>query len=95
MSINGHNEKTDECESCGFETDELEEVNAYARTQGAGPFTPADEHQWAWMCLVCRSTLAGNTFLYPNQYDGNTSVLAASLCWGINYIASLIKEKSA
>lgn len=91
----GHAPKPEGCEACNFETEELEEVRAYARTPGHGPFTPDEEQEWAWLCLVCRSTLAGNVYLYPRQHDDSARVLASTICWGINTILAEIKKGAA
>jgi len=80
-----HTPKSDECDSCGWETTELVETDAYARTRGHGPFTPDNEKSWAWLCVVCQNTFAGNAYCYPNQYE-NKEVLA-TIAWGINYLA--------
>jgi hypothetical protein len=71
-----------------FTTADLTEIDAYARTPGHGPLTPDDQKEWAWLCQVCRSTLAGNAYLYPGQYQNQP--LFALVAWGINHIASLI-----
>lgn len=83
--MSGHTEKPEECESCMWSTDELEEVDAYARTPGHGPFTLENEKQWGWLCNVCRSTMAGNAYLYPNSEHYDTPTLQ-TVAWGINAI---------
>lgn len=83
--------KPEECDACGWETTDLTETDAYARTQGHGPFTPEEEKEWVWLCNVCRSTLAGNVYLYPRNYSGGLSVIAPTLCWGINAILSAVR----
>lgn len=87
-----HTEKSEECDSCGWETEALTETDAYARVQGHGPFTPAEEKTWGWLCEVCRSTMAGNAFCYPSQYK-DTDVLT-TIAWGINYLADKIDRRS-
>lgn len=86
-----HTEKPEECENCMFGTNELVECDAYARTIGHGPFTPDDQKQWAWLCEVCRSTYAGNAYLYPfsSGYDQPT---LATIAWGINRILQAFRE---
>lgn len=86
----GHQPKGDECDSCGWETDELEEVDCYARIRGLGPLSPDDQKCWAWMCKVCRSTLVGNAYQYPNQYDDKD--VLRTIAWGINYLSDQIKR---
>ena len=81
----GHEPNPGLCACCGWETDELEEVDCYARTAGHGPFTPDDEKQWGWMCLVCRSTFAGNSYQYPTQYRDVAPIMQL-IAWGINYL---------
>ena len=84
-----HTSKSEECDSCGWETTALIETDAYARTPGHGPFTPNEEKTWAWLCEVCRSTNAGNAYRFPRQYE-NKEVLA-TIAWGINYLAAAIR----
>jgi ribosomal protein L37AE/L43A len=79
----GHVEKPEDCNNCGWETDELKECDAYARVQGD------DEKTWAWLCDICRNTYAGNAYLYPRQYE-NRDVLAM-LAWGINRVLAEIR----
>ncbi len=90
-----HSEKPEECGNCGWATDQLSEVNAYARNPDHGPFTPDDQTTWAWLCDVCLSTPAGNAYLYPQQYSGDVQVLGATLNWGINAVLAAIKEWNA
>lgn len=87
----GHTDKPDECESCLWETKDLTETDAYARTPGHGPFTPDDQKEWAWLCNVCRSTLAGNAHLYPRQYE-HADVMSV-VAWGINRILAEIASR--
>lgn len=88
----GHTEKTDYCESCLFETDDLKEVDCYARVPSAGPFTPDDQKVWGWLCEVCRDSYAGMAYQFPRNYE-NQPVLAM-IAWGVNHIASLIKNEA-
>lgn len=81
-----------ECECCLFKTDELELTDCYARTPGHGPFTPNHEKQWGWLCNVCRSTLAGNTFMFPRQYDRNTAVILQTIAWQTNFLADVTRQ---
>lgn len=85
----------EECECCQWKTTELVKCDAYARTHGHGPFTPAEDKQWAWLCLVCRSTFAGNTYLYPRNYSYDTHVIGATVCWGINAILDALHSQVA
>jgi len=84
--------KSEECDCCGWKTEALTQTDAFARTQGHGPGTPREEKEWAWLCEVCRSTMAGNSYLYPRQYPDAT--VLQMLAWQTNYLASLIKERS-
>ncbi len=63
-----YTEKSEACDACGFETEALTEVDAYARTQGHGPFTPEEEKARGWLCAVCMETHSGNAYCYPRQY---------------------------
>lgn len=72
-----HIEKTEECDSCGWETDALTEVYLTGMMQTG------------LLCEVCRSTKAGNAFLNPGPYCGDANVLT-TIAWGINYLASKI-----
>lgn len=89
-----HVENPGECDACGWKTDQLQECDAYARTRGHGPFTPEDQKEWSWLCNVCRSTLAGNVHLYPDQYSGETATIVTTLCWGINAVLDAIEKAS-
>jgi len=77
-----------ECESCMWKTTELTKTDAYARTWGHGPSTPDEAKQWGWLCEVCRSTWAGNAWLYPDQHQ-NKEVLSM-IAWQTNYLAAEI-----
>lgn len=74
----------DSCESCGWETEHLVKTDAFARIRGHGPFTPNEEKVWGWLCQVCRSTFAGNAWLFPRQYENQP--LFALVAWGINFL---------
>lgn len=82
--MTGHEPKTPECECCGWETADLEEVDCYARISGLGPFSPDDEKVFAWMCRVCRSTAAGRAYQFPDHYP-NADVLQM-IAWSTNRI---------
>lgn len=71
----GHQPQPKECEFCGFETDQLHEVEAYGRVPGQGPFTPDDEKEWGWLCGVCWASPAGNAFSYPRHHANDTVAL--------------------
>lgn len=89
----GHHEKSEECDYCSFFTDELEEIRAYARLDGAGPFTPDDKIPWVWLCRVCRGTLVTNSFLYPRNYEGYLQIIGQSMNHNTNLILQAIKER--
>lgn len=86
-----HTEKPEECSCCGWATTELRECDAYARTPGHGPFTPDEEKVWAWLCEVCRSTFAGNTYLYPRNYDPVVAQVLPMVAWCANRILAEVK----
>ena len=88
-----HTEKSEECDSCGWETDALTECSAWARTRGHGPNTPDEQKQWGWMCEVCRHTMAGNAYCYPDQYSD--SAVLRTVAWGINYLADVTMKARA
>lgn len=81
----------DECECCLFATTELVKCDAYARTLGHGPFTPNEQKEWAWLCLVCRSTHVGNMYLYPRNYDTTLAYVGSAVNFGVNTILAAIK----
>jgi hypothetical protein len=83
--MSGHHEHWGECDSCGWKTEALTEVDCWARVRGAGPFTPDDEKVWAWMCEVCRTSPAGTAYVYNWGEDKNASVLRM-LAWQTNYL---------
>lgn len=64
--------KSDECDSCAWKTDDLEYVGS-----DWGSVTPG------WLCDVCRNTMAGNAFLYPESYT-DQSALFSTIAWGVN-----------
>lgn len=81
------------CDCCQFQTTELTLVDAYARTFGHGPFTPEQDKEYAWMCDVCHSTLAGNAYLYPRQYEYEVYLISATINWGsTNAILAKIEQ---
>lgn len=84
--------KPEECDSCGFGTAELHVVDAYARTPGHGPFTPAEQKQWTWQCTLCYSTMVGNAYRYPRQYEESVREIGAILNFGFNTVLVAIKE---
>lgn len=88
--MTGHQPKPEECENCGWETDELTETDCYARGHRTGPMSPDDEKEFAWLCDVCRSTFAGTAFQYPRQYADQAAVLQ-TIAWGINRILHEIR----
>ena len=86
-----HTEKPEECDNCQWLTDDLKEYDAYARTQGHGPFTLDEDKDWGWLCIVCCSTWAGRAYQFPRQYE-DADVMAV-IAWGINYLASILRER--
>ena len=91
--MSGHQEPWGECESCGWETDELVEVDCWGRVTGLGPFSPDDEKPWAWMCRVCRSTPAGTAYMYGWRDEQGAQVLRM-IAWQTNYLASLMARET-
>lgn len=87
-----HTQKSEECDCCGFPTPELEEVDAYGRTPGHGPFTPDDEKQWAWLCHVCRNTHVGNIYRYPRNYQSGDFIIGSAINYGTNLILDEIRK---
>lgn len=77
-----HVEKPEECCSCGFKTEELEEY---------GPTAFQKPARTKWMCLLCASTMAGNAYDYPDQYRENADVLK-TICFVGNTILRAIGE---
>ena len=73
-----------------WETPDLTKTDAYARTQGHGPFTPNEAKQWGWLCDVCRATWAGSAWLYPDQHQ-NKEVLSM-IAWQTNFLAEEIAK---
>lgn len=67
-----------------FETTELTWTE---RLKMNGSGERMERTQAGWLCEVCRSTVAGNLFLYGGEDAQISSVVA----WGINHLASLIK----
>lgn len=88
---NYNDPQPEECECCMFATIELTKTDAYARTLGHGPFTPDEDKQWAWLCQVCRSTHAGNMYLYPRNYDDGIAMLGSTVNFGVNTILAAIR----
>jgi hypothetical protein len=80
--------KPEECSCCGWKTRHLRQTDAYARTRGAGPFTPDEDKDWAWLCAVCRNTFAGNTYLYPDNYPAEARLIMPMIAWGINLLTA-------
>jgi len=88
----GHQEKSEECAFCFFQTEDLVETKAYAMIDGTGPMTPDDKVPWAWLCNVCRSTNILNSFLYPRGYNGDLQVIGQAINLNTNIILQAIKE---
>ena len=89
--MSGHQEPWGECESCGWETDALVEVDCWGRGRGLGPLSPDDEKPWAWMCTVCRQSPAGTSYQYAWRDEQGAQVLRM-LAWQTNYLASLLEK---
>lgn len=45
-----------------------------------------------WLCRLCASTLAGNAYDYPEQYQGQAAVLK-TICYVGNTILAEVKKK--
>ncbi|DBA34810.1 MAG: hypothetical protein HXS54_05990 [Theionarchaea archaeon] len=58
-----------ECMKCGFET-ECEDISDRAPPNFPTP---------VYMCKLCNSTYAGNSFFYPRQYQGEGAILATTV----------------
>lgn len=69
------------CACCGTETNDLK----YS-CEGGGMNS-------GWLCLICRSTHVGNTFIYPNSYDAQTTQLARMIAEVGNVLLKEIKKK--
>ena len=63
------NSKIVECMKCGFET-ECEDVSDCA---------PPNFPKPVYMCKLCNSTYAGNSFFYPRQYQNEGAILATTV----------------
>lgn len=85
--------KPEECSFCDFETTELDEFDAYGRTPGLGPGSPAEEKEWAWFCYVCQGTPVSNSFLYPRQYSEDVKIIGAALNYNTNLILTELKKR--
>jgi hypothetical protein len=81
-------EQPDECDFCHWQTSQLHE-SPQPRYPGNGQ--PMSGTMGGWLCTVCYSTHASNVFHYPTSYPGASPTLSV-VCWGINYLASLIKS---
>jgi hypothetical protein len=86
--MSGHEAPWGECESCGWETDDLIEVDCWARVKGVGPESPEEEKVFAWMCKVCYSSPAGTSYKYGWSDERGAQVLRM-IAWQTNYLASL------
>lgn len=88
-----HEEPWGECESCGWETDALTEVDCWGRITGVGPNSPDEDKVWAWMCEVCRSSPAGTAYQYGWSDERGAQVLRM-LAWQTNFLAARIAEQA-
>ena len=88
----GHQEKSEQCDYCDFATDELTEIKAYARLDGAGLGTSDDKVPWVWLCGVCQGTLVTNSFLYPRNYSDDVHVIGQAINLNTNLILQAIKD---
>lgn len=77
---NKNEEEYSACDFCGYETTELEFIEA--------PFTGNNGH----VCKLCFSTFAGNALIYPNQYDNKEVMMQISFVG--NTILAEIKKLS-
>jgi len=75
---------TGECDCCGYEVpvSEIEFVPAGFLGPRGGD-----------LCLVCRSTKAGNAFCDPDHYPGQLPILG-TIAWGINHLAEIVRTKA-
>lgn len=80
MSDQRERPKPSGCDSCGFDTSNLE---AYARRGPRAGYTP---DQKKWLCELCARTSAGNAVDYPDQYP-DREVLRA-----VNYVGNVLLE---
>jgi ribosomal protein L37AE/L43A len=62
-------EKPEECNFCGYPTVEL----VFYKYNHA-------EIENAWLCEVCASTLAGNAYHFPRQYENQHIMKQVSFC---------------
>lgn len=77
-------EKSEECDSCGFETTDLKEYPHRGERSRHSPTT-------MWLCFLCAHTPASNAYIYPSQYEGQHAILR-TLCYVGNEILKAIKE---
>ena len=80
---NDPQEQPDECDSCGFTTQELK---AYEMYRGFPQKT-----QYKWLCELCASTPAGNAYEYPEQFHDRP--LMQTVCYVGNAIIAAIKAR--
>lgn len=73
------NDKPEECEFCGWPTDELSE-------SGYGPRKP-------WLCEVCRHTPAGNAARSQVNRYGDIAPALQAISWGTNRILDEIRRR--
>jgi ribosomal protein L37AE/L43A len=73
------------CHSCGFKTMSL-------RAYRASELGSRKHNTHMWLCLLCASTLTGNAYEYPDQYD-NADVLK-TICFVGNTILEEIRGVS-
>ncbi len=82
MSLtNDPQERPDECESCGYETD----LKAYSMCRSL----PKSEYKW--LCNLCAGTMAGNAYEYPEQYENVP--LFQTVCYVGNAILDAVKAQ--
>ena len=75
------NEKPEGCDFCGWETDDLK---FYTVPNGVGVVPEA------WLCKVCRNTLAGNARHYPRQYENKD--IMRNISYTTNMILDAMKK---
>lgn len=75
-------ESPDECDCCNWGTTELHAVESSHAGYG-----------WGNLCGVCYSTPAGNTWVYPENYERAHRDTLRMLAWQTNYLAAHIAER--
>jgi hypothetical protein len=77
------NEKSEECDSCGFRTEAL--IAYPVRRNFPKESAPK------WLCDLCASTMAGNAHEYPEQFrEGRAGDVMKTICFVGNTILAAI-----